>query len=110
MLGAVIRDDRRAIVIGAEVETRAGILLDIDLVGETPDLPPRICSLIGNALTNHISWRCDISKATKVQSWFAAVQQPQQLNQNATLMGYIYENAIADQVRSRSFGFDGRAC
>jgi hypothetical protein len=36
-----------------------------------------ICSLIGNALTNHISRCRGISKATKVQSAFAAVQQPQ---------------------------------
>jgi hypothetical protein len=41
MLGAVIGDDRRAIVVSAEVETGAGILLDVDLVGETADFPPR---------------------------------------------------------------------
>ena len=45
MLGAIIGDDRRAIVIGAEVETRAGILLHVDLVGETPDLAPRTLAL-----------------------------------------------------------------
>src|ERR1700694_3557318 len=42
MLGAVIRNDRRAIVIGAEVETRAGILLDVDFIGATADLRPSI--------------------------------------------------------------------
>src|SRR5674476_318375 len=41
MFRPIIVDDRRAIVIAAEIETRAGILLDVDLVGETPDLPPR---------------------------------------------------------------------
>src|SRR6266853_1828697 len=41
MFGAVIGDDRRAIVVGAEIETGAGILLDVDFVGETANLPPR---------------------------------------------------------------------
>jgi len=41
MLGAVIGDDRRAIVIGTGNETGAGILLDVDFVGETANFPPR---------------------------------------------------------------------
>ena len=59
---------------------------------------------------NHISRCCDISKATKVQSRFAAVQQPtMRLNQTATLMGYFRKIAIADQLRSRLPGRNGRA-
>src|SRR5882757_5070412 len=41
MRGAVINDDRRLIVVSAEVEPGAGILLHIDLVGETADLASR---------------------------------------------------------------------
>src|SRR5450755_1359226 len=40
VLRSIIGDDRRAIVIGAEIEAGAGILLDIDLIGELPDFPP----------------------------------------------------------------------
>src|SRR5271169_1306224 len=41
LLGAVIGDDRRRIVVGTEVETGAGILLDIDFVSQPSGLPPR---------------------------------------------------------------------
>src|SRR5260370_921667 len=44
MFGTVIGNDWRTIVVGAEVETGAGILLDVDLVGETADFPPRFCA------------------------------------------------------------------
>src|SRR5580692_2589367 len=40
-LGAVVSDDWRRVVIGAEVKPRASILLDVDLIGETPDLLTR---------------------------------------------------------------------
>jgi len=62
------------------------------------------------ALTNHISRRRDRSKTTEGPIPFAAVQQPQwQLNRSATLMVYIDENAIANRIRSRAFGLNGRA-
>src|ERR1700761_822659 len=36
MFGAVVNDDRRAVVVSTEIESGAGILLHVDLVGETP--------------------------------------------------------------------------
>src|SRR3981189_3125170 len=35
---AVIGDDRRSVVIGTKIEAGAGILLDVDLIGEPADL------------------------------------------------------------------------
>ena len=40
MFRSVVNDDRRAIIVGTEVEPGAGILPDVDLVGELPDLSP----------------------------------------------------------------------
>src|SRR3954451_9909030 len=41
MRRAIIDNDRRAVVIASEIETSAGILLDVDFVREPPDLPAR---------------------------------------------------------------------
>src|SRR2546423_15571898 len=41
VFGAIIDHDRRAIVVAAEIETRTRILLDVDLIGEPPDLSSR---------------------------------------------------------------------
>src|SRR3954447_21628083 len=38
VFAAIIDDDRRAIVVAPEIETRTRILLDVDRIGETPDL------------------------------------------------------------------------
>src|SRR4051812_13323954 len=45
MFGAVIGDDWRALGVSAEVETAAGILPDVDFIGEAPGFPPNLLSL-----------------------------------------------------------------
>src|SRR5256714_8586927 len=53
VFGAIIDDDRRAIVVAAEIETRTSILLDVNLIGEPPDLSSRNfapCSRILNLI------------------------------------------------------------
>jgi len=42
VLTAIVGDDRRGIVEGAEIETRARILLNVDLVSQPPGLLPCI--------------------------------------------------------------------
>src|SRR3982751_2494276 len=41
MRRAIIDNDRRAVVIASEIETSAGILLDVDFVRDPPDLLSR---------------------------------------------------------------------
>src|SRR5947208_17099917 len=56
LLGAVIGDDRRTIVVAAEIEARTGILPHIGLVGETSDLAPRALTCGPEILD--ILWHC----------------------------------------------------
>ena len=81
MFRAVIGDDRRAIVIGAEIEAGAGILLDVDLVGEPADLVaarvrlavPRPRFLGGTAPRRRISASaCDIANC---ETWLVIGQR-----------------------------------
>src|SRR4051812_16397874 len=50
MVGAVICDDRRAIVVGSEIETGAGVLPDVDLISEAPEFLPRQFALRSGVL------------------------------------------------------------
>src|SRR3954451_2368407 len=62
MRRAIIDNDRRAVVIASEIETSAGILLDVDFVRDPPDLLSRkfaprshLLDFIGYAPTSQIS-------------------------------------------------------
>src|SRR5205807_10048247 len=56
MSRSVIGDDRGPIVVGAEVQSGAGILPDVDLVGEPADFLP--CPLTaGSCLLDFIGYR-----------------------------------------------------